>query len=406
MSSKKTLTFLFAVSILTACGGSADPNADCTVTVSATGDYQTAANAAFVGASNGDVICFAPGHYEFTDSVEAARLTGLTVRGTGANRGDVILDFFMQEAGAKGLSFTAVDDLLVENLTVIDASGDDLYVTGSHGVTLRNVAAGWERRPTSMRGRYALYPVESTNVLIDRCEAYGSSDAGIYVGQATNCIVRDSIAHDNVASIEIENSTNCEVFGNTAEHNTGGILVFELPGMIQHGSHTSVHDNIIRDNNTANFASPGGIIALLPDGTGMMILAANQVEVFDNTITGNDTTGILVISYQTAILAGATDPMEPAYDMFSEQIYLHDNTITGNGAHPDADVAGLAMLTDGVQTAIVWDGFIQDGMDATTLCIQNSGEFRNIDAPNGFMNASEDLSPHDCMTPVVPPVTL
>jgi parallel beta-helix repeat protein len=243
-------------------------------------------------------------------------------------------------------------------------------------------------------------------VLVERCEAFGSSDAGIYVGQTTNCIVRDSTAHDNVASIEIENSTNCEVYGNTAEHNTGGILVFELPGMILHGSGTAVHDNIIRDNNTPNFAAPGGIIGLLPVGTGMMVLAANELEIFDNTITGNDTVGIFVISYQTAILAGATDPMEPAYDMFSEEIYIHDNMITGNGDNPAVSVAGIAGLTPGVQTAVVWDGYIQEGMDVTTLCLGNTGEFRNIDAPNGFANPSEDPSPHACMTPVRPPVTL
>ncbi len=405
MSSTKKLTFLLALAVLTSCGGG-PANSGCTVTLTATGDVQTAANAAFVGAGDGDVICFAPGSYSFTEPLEARSLSGLTVRGTGAARGDVTLDFFEQAAGAKGLSFTAVDGLLVENLTVIDASGDDLYVQGSDGVTLRNVSAGWVRRPMSARGRYALYPVESTDVVIENSEAFGSSDAGIYVGQATNCVVRNSTAHDNVAGIEIENSFNCEVYGNTAEDNTGGILVFELPGLDLRGSGTSVHYNVVRDNNTPNFADPAGIIGFLPDGTGMMVLAANSVEIFDNTITGNDTTAILVISYQTAILAGAPDPMDPAYDMFSEDIYLHDNTCTGNGARPDVDVAGLARLVDGMQIAIVWDGFIQEGADASTLCIQNSGEFRNIDAPGSFAMPSDDLAPHDCMEPVRPPVSL
>ena len=35
-----------------------------------------------------------------------------------------------------------------------------------------------------------LYPVESTNVLIDGCVAIGASDAGIYVGQSQNIIVQ------------------------------------------------------------------------------------------------------------------------------------------------------------------------------------------------------------------------
>ena len=89
-----------------------------------------------------------------------------------------------------------------------------------------------------------------------------------------------------------------------------------------------------------------------------------------------------------------------------EDLYLHDNVCTGNGAMPDEDVAGLAGLVAGVQTAVVWDGQVQVGADATTLCLANTGEFRNIDAPHGFAMPSTDQAPHACMAPIVPPVDL
>ena len=64
-------------------------------------------------------------------------------------------------------------------------------------------------------------------MLIDSCVAIGASDAGIYVGQSENIIVKNSIAEFNVAGIEIENSYYADVFNNYASNNTGGILVFD-----------------------------------------------------------------------------------------------------------------------------------------------------------------------------------
>src|SRR6185369_12957100 len=83
----------------------------------------------------------------------------------------------------------------------------------------------------------------------------GASDAGIYVGQSTQIVLRDNRAEMNVAGIEIENSTYADVYNNTATNNTGGILVFNLPGLpVKDGRKTRVYSNHIHDNNTDNFA--------------------------------------------------------------------------------------------------------------------------------------------------------
>ncbi|MFZ4083138.1 MAG: right-handed parallel beta-helix repeat-containing protein [Pirellula sp.] len=47
---------------------------------------------------------------------------------------------------------------------------------------------------------------ECTNFLIEDCIAIGASDAGIYVGQSQDIVVRNCRAERNVAGIEIENS--------------------------------------------------------------------------------------------------------------------------------------------------------------------------------------------------------
>ena len=153
--------------------------------------------------------------------------------------------------------------------------------------------AEWTRGPNPENGAYGLYPVNCTNVLIERSIARGASDAGIYVGQSRNIIVRENTAELNVAGIEIENSFNADVFGNTATHNTGGILVFDLPGLPQQGGHSiRVYENTITGNNTPNFAPAGNIVASVPAGTGVLIMANRDVHVFENEIGDHGTVNV------------------------------------------------------------------------------------------------------------------
>ena len=77
-------------------------------------------------------------------------------------------------------------------------------------------------------GTYGIYPVRSTDVLIERVEATGVDDAGIYAGQCENVVVRDSVAHGNVLGIELENTLGGEVYGNHLYDNSNGILIVLL----------------------------------------------------------------------------------------------------------------------------------------------------------------------------------
>jgi len=373
-------------------------------------DDTTTVREAIVLLEDNQTFCFGPGTYHFTAELAFSRLDGVTVMGTGTTPADVVLDFAQQDAGAKGLNFTAMNDLTVENMTVLDAAADNIFVTTSVGLILRDLVSGWVARPMNARGRYAIYPVSSTNVLVERVEAFGSSDAGIYVGQATNCIVRNSLAHDNVAGIEIENSINCEVLDSVARDNTGGILVFELPGLPTLGFGTRIANNTITNNNLANFAEEGTIVSLLPAGTAMMLLAANDVDIDGNTVTGNGTTGALIISYDTAAAAGAPSTSDPGYDTETENIWIHGNTFTGNGTMPDPnhDAVRLILASGGVTTLedLIWDGDFATDDDAMTLCIDGTATFRNIDAAGGFATPSTDRTPHDCTGTARPPVVL
>ena len=96
------------------------------------------------------------------------------------------------------------------------------------------------------------------------------------------------------------------------------------------------------ENNTPNFAPAGNIVAGVPTGTGLMVLANDKVEVFGNTFRDNNTSQITMISYNTAALLGGLEvPDLPEFDPFSESLWIHDNTYIGGGTMPDPDVAFL-----------------------------------------------------------------
>jgi anthranilate synthase component 1 len=398
---------LLAASLAVACGPSNTytPPEYCDRFVQPTMDDSTSVQGMFEEAQDGETLCFAPGTYTFVDPVSIREHTGVTLRGAGLTRGDVVLDFSTQMLGDTGVQLTMMTDVTIADLTIIGAPENNLSINDSTGVTIRNVSSGW--RPGMPAGTYAIYPVTSTNVLIEDSEAFGSADAGIYVGQTTNCIVRNSVARLNVAGIEIENSTNCEVLENMAFDNTGGILVFELPGLDQQGTGTAVHDNVVRDNNTPNFAM-GGIVAELPTGTGVMVLTANDVEIFANTITGNQSTGVLVASYETLIVNGVVaNPMQPTYDHFIDGVWIHDNTFMSNGSMP-AGLLGVAAAFAGVSTLedVVWDGAQHATAPADDFCLQGNGTFRNGNGLSMFMMQSTDPTPFRCMRTPRPAVVL
>ena len=155
----------------------------------------------------------------------------------------------------------------------------------------------------------------------------GAKDAGIYVGQSRDIIVRNNEVFHNVAGIEIENSVRALVANNSAHHNTAGILVFLLPNLPSKvGSHTRVVNNRSWENNHENFGKPGTTVSYLPPGLGMFIMAADHTEVTHNQIFGNDSQGIQMISYLTSRVA-PKKKMELDIEPNSDNNLIHEKLI-------------------------------------------------------------------------------
>lgn len=300
----------------------------------------------------GDTLLIKSGTYHFEDSL-SLDVDNVTIVGEGMNKS--ILDFANQRSGAQGLLVTS-DGVTLKDFAIMDAKGDALKVIGAIGINMINLRTEWTGGPKSTNGAYGLYPVESENVFIDGCVAIGASDAGIYVGQSRNIIVKNSLAQYNVAGIEIENSYNADVFDNEASHNTGGILIFDLPDLPQQGGHhIRVFNNKSVNNDTDNFAPEGNIVGEVPRGTGIIIMANSNVEVFNNEMSGNGTVNLSIVSY-----SDETD--DPNYYPHPRKIQVHNNIYGEVGFDPDLETGDLAKalydMSDGNMPDIFWDGVL------------------------------------------------
>ncbi len=216
-----------------------------------------------------------------------------------------------------------------------------VLVEGVTGVHLHDILA-------FNTGTYGLYPVQSTNVLIERVEVSGVDDAGIYAGQCIDVVVRDSVAYGNVLGIELENTMGGEVYNNHTYDNSLGIFIVILPNLTSKVSgQTKVYNNIVENNNHQNFAPEGAIARLMPPGVGILLLGSDDNELYNNEIRDNKSSGIAVFSLTNT---GAFDDVDVG--PMPERNHLHDNRFANNGYEPDPFVAGLGIPTGD----ILWDG--------------------------------------------------
>lgn len=352
------LSVCFCLALAACAPGDDDDSADeptppvlpegCDALVEPGEGVRAALQTAFIEAATGSTICLADGTYAL-DTEVSLDADGVTVRGTG--EATTILDFATQDVGANGLQVTG-DGVVLEDFTLKNTPGDGIRVVGATGITFQRVTVGWDAEASVDNGAYGLYPVECSAVVVDDCTVYGARDAGIYVGQSADISVTNNDVYGNVAGIEIENSFDAVVSGNHCHDNTAGVLVFNLPDLpLQGGRDTVVRDNTIENNDLANFAEAGTVVAGVPAGVGVMILANDDTTVRGNTITGNDTTGVLVISY-TDLTVGPQD--DPDFDPWSEGTCVRENTFASNGTEPQGAFADLIPLVPAPD--IVWDG--------------------------------------------------
>ena len=388
---RRSVLFILIIVLLAGCSGKkSQPPGDV--------NFAKELQKNLIMADSGSTIVIPAGLFQFDRSISLDGINHVTIKGAGKERS--ILSFLGQKDGAEGLLIKA-DHILLEGFTIQDSEGDALKIQGSDHVIIRDVLTTWTRGAKSSNGGYGLYPVDCSNVLIEHCEASYASDAGIYVGQSRGVVMRNNVAHHNVAGIEIENSQDVEAYDNLAENNAGGILIFDMPGLPQaNGGRVKVHNNISRDNNFENFAPEGGVVATLPPGSGMLIIAHRDVEVFENSITGYKTLGLGVITW---LFTERPFDTQNGYDPYYKNVYVHDNIFKRKKAIPDLTKEFGQMINAlflGKPQDILIDGIFDPADEAgSAICFQNNGDdlrFINLNAETatGISDLKKSLDNH------------
>jgi parallel beta-helix repeat protein len=424
------IQFLLKITALLALGLCTSATQAATLQVS-NQNFEESLNKTIIDAQTGDTIQMPEGRFSMSNELLINK-PGLILRGQGPNK--TVLSFKNQKAGPQGILGTK-NQLVLSNFAVEDTAGNAIKVVGSDGVIFDKLRITWTGGPKETNGSYGIYPVLTKNVLIQDCDVSGASDAGLYVGQSDRIIVRRNYVHGNVAGLEIENSSNADVYENRATHNTVGLLVFNLPDLlVKTGHNIRFYRNQSNDNNLENFSTPGSIINLVPKGAGMLVLAAKKVEIFDNEFLRNKLTGISFNNY----LISERKITDAQYDPTPKGIHIFNNRISkGSLPLPDFKIPDLSklsldslklsasdrttlifkLLLGPITPSIITDG-IMDGTYAGAkpavddqICIyanadekNNAADFGNLhlDSPNKIFGlpagpATRDQGPHRCV---------
>lgn len=404
---RKTLVIVALAAALAGCGGQQAPAPQ----NQADAGFEAKLQEQLLDAKPGTVIDIPAGTYHLKRGL-SLRTDGVTIKGAGMDK--TILSFRGQVVGPEGLLVNA-NDFTIENLTIEDTKGDALKINHGRNITIHGVRTQWTDGSKTSNGPYGIYPVKTQNVLIEDSQAIGASDSGIYVGQSTNVIVRNNRAEQNVAGIEIENTVDADVYGNTATNNSGGILVFNMPDLLMEGHGTRVFKNHVVANNHDNFAANGSAVASVPAGSGVVVNSNPKVEIFDNDIADNKTANIIISSFYSTNYASKTG-VAASYDPYPKGIFVYGNRLKGGGDSPSGlDFKTLKVALFGLGghfPDVLWDGYRDPKFTDKTLppqdriCIQDVSGVVDADGPDGYKHPNTDMKPFQCTLDKLPAVTL
>lgn len=378
---------------------------------------------AFLSVENSTWIELAAGQYKFENlSIDGGNM--IKISGAGIDK--TILDFSSQKTGGEGITIANVNNFIISDMKIMDSEGDLLKIRDGKTVVMKNLAAVWSKEGDSTNGGYGLYPVKCDGVVIDGCYVEGASDAGIYVGQSNDAVIKNSKAYRNVAGCEVENTTNAEVYDNEFYGNAGGLLIFDLPGLSKRGGKIKVYKNYIHDNNYKNFAPSASFgtstgVGNCPPGSGILHVATSDVEIYNNKIINNNTGSIYVVS-GLILDENAIDKIGDNYYPFPKNVSIHDNEMSKQATFPaaayDHELGKKLILIHTYLNSvdpenhpylqqIVIDGInsniMTGGTDANPdkLCIKETAS--NLFLNSDFINAgtpewapSTDITPYIC----------
>ena len=281
-------------------------------------------------ASPGTTIQVMPGTYHETVYVDKddIRIIGVIEAGRRA-----ILD------GEKKLNDAILysgNNFVVENLDIRAYKGNGVMGQAGNNFEIRN-------NIVTDTGVYGIFPQLGQNGVVERNVVSGIADAAIYVGMSDNIHVAYNDVFDSVAGIEIENSRHAIVEYNYVHNNSGGLLAFVTPGLpIKTTDDVIFRHNFVVGNNHVNFGAPGSTVSGIPVGTGILLMAADDVVVEGNLVSDHRTAGLIITDHAHA----KNITVDPESDPNSDRVRVLDNLMIRNGYDTIPEVKAL-LLAEG-----------------------------------------------------------
>ncbi|WP_243075761.1 parallel beta-helix domain-containing protein [Microbacterium sp. SS28] len=332
-SIRPDVTLVLLSALLAAHGLAAQPAAASSNTITVTTTIQAAVDAA----APGDTIRVPAGVYEEAVTITTSGLTlvgepGAVLDGTrlGAQVGIRV----------RGVSGARLADITIQGFEIRGYSLSGVLVRGVDG--FRITGGNYIDNPL-----YGIFPVATTDGRIDHNTVRGSFDSGIYIGQSTDILIDGNVVHDNTVGIEVELASRVTVRDNVATANSVGAIIFVIPGRaVKVTEDILIEGNTLSGNRRPNTNTDADeLLAAVPGGIGVLNVGGDRVTLRGNTVSGNASAGIGVISLPPEYAA-----LDPQVDARPDGGVVSGNTVAGNGTSPDPR---LAPFPGG---DIVWDG--------------------------------------------------
>ena len=253
-------------------------------------------------AKKGDTIKLPEGRLALIRSLSISGQSGITFLGKGKNK--TILTFATQEEGLEGLKVFNCQDIRLEGFSIEDSWGDALIVQNVEGITIKNVKTSWPKNSGKKKNDHGIIAIKSNRLMLDSCEASGALNAGIFVKQSRNLIIKDAHVSLNVTGISVVNSSNIEIHHSLIEQNSLGITLENLPGLLVMGEGAKIYKNQINNNGLKNFSPSTYFSHSFPEGSGLIVMAYHKAEIYENEIVNNKAIGAFVLSFLSAKLDG------------------------------------------------------------------------------------------------------